>query len=46
MAVVRIAGLGCCTERVSLLSGLRSSSEVSASVNLRFRVEEIPGCLQ
>ena len=45
MAMFRISGLGCCRERISLLSGLGSSSEVSASVSLHFSVEEIPGCL-
>ena len=34
-----------CTERISKLLGLGSSSDVSASVKLRFHVEEIPGCL-
>ena len=45
MVRVRITGLGCCTERMSQLLGLGSSSFVGGSVKLRFHVEEHPRCL-
>jgi len=43
MARVWISGSFCSTERIILGLRVGSSSDVSASVKLRFSVEEVPG---